>query len=230
MFGSESESPKAQIMCLDNSDWDVKVQFNPTTFKYTRKVQWDDGGGGFSSSAWGQLGYKAGSLDQLDVTLLFDESEDREESALSAASFIPSPSLFATGIPSSSLPTALQPTPTERSVMNPVMQIHRLTMPVNFGSATEPLIRPPAVAFVWGQFQFQGVIGNLTSDFVLFDAEGGARRANITLQFMGRAMTAAKDIETLLAGYYEAPVKSSSLNTAASKDRKDILNDLLKNP
>ena len=109
-------------------------------------------------------------------------------------------------------------------------QLHRLTLPFNFGSDSEPQIRPPAVAFVWGPFEFQGFITILTNEFLLFDEEGGVRRVQSSLKLQGRAMGAASDVDSLLDGDY-TPGKQSASGNAGSKtsaSRKDILASLLK--
>ncbi len=228
LFGGGSASPKATIHCLDNADWTVTAQFNPTSFKYTRATEWTlEQSIGFSH-AWQRMAFKTGKIDELDVTLLFDESEDRSET--SAADFMPNMAALAPPSMQSALPASMQPTPTEDDALALVGKLHNLTLPVNFGSAAEPQIRPPAVAFVWGKFEFQGFITSLSNEVLLFDEAGGARRVKSTLKFQGHALGRAATVDDLMDATYEAPVKAAGggISAATKGDREGILADLLK--
>lgn len=229
LFGGGSASPKATIHCLDNSAWTVQAQFNPTSFKYTRATEWTlEQSIGFSH-AWQRMAFKTGKIDELDVTLLFDESQDNSDTT--AADFIPNMAALAPPSMQSALPASMQPTPTELDALDKAHQLHRLTLPVNFGDAAKPQIRPPGVAFVWGAFEFHGFITSMSNEVVLFDEAGGARRVKCTLKFQGHAMTAAVKVDDLLDATYTAPTATADGGKAQAKGEKsrtDVLADLLK--
>ncbi|MFT5587723.1 MAG: hypothetical protein ACI9VR_005336 [Cognaticolwellia sp.] len=228
IFGGGTASVKATIHCLDNADWSVAAQFNPTSFKYTRATEWTlEQSIGFSH-AWQRMAFKTGKIDELDVTLLFDESEDT--SATTAGDFIPNLAALAPPSMQGALPASMQAEPTKDDALKLVGMLHNLTLPVNFGDAAKPQIRPPAVAFVWGKFEFQGFITSLSNEVLLFDEAGGARRVKSTLKFQGHAMGRAETIDDLMDATYTAPVETAGggISAATAGDREGILADLLK--
>ncbi len=228
LFGGGAASDKAKIHCLDNADWTVTAQFNPTSFKYTRATEWTlEQSIGFSH-AWQRMAFKTGKIDELDVTLLFDESEDTSDAT--AADFLPNMAALAPPSMQGALPASMKPTPTEKDALALVGALHNLTMPVNFGSADKPEIRPPAVSFVWGKFEFQGFITSLSNEVLLFDEAGGARRVKSTLKLQGHALGRAESIDDLMDAKYKAEVKTAGggISAATKGDRKGILADLLK--
>jgi hypothetical protein len=229
-FGGGSASPKATIHCLDNPAWTVQAQFNPTTFKYIRKTDWTKEQSNGFGHAWQRMAFKTGEIDKLEVTLLFDESDDTE--ATTAASFAPNMAALAPPFLQGGLPASMQPKPTDKDALTKAHLLHRLTLPVNFGkSKDEPKIRPPGVAFVWGAFEFQGFITSMTNEVLLFDEAGGARRVKCTLKFEGHAMSAAVKVDDLLDATYEAPKGKADKGKSKAKtqtSRKDVLATLLK--
>ena len=229
LFGGGSASDKATIHCLDNSAWTVKAQFNPTSFKYTRATEWTlEQSIGFSH-AWQRMAFKTGKIDELDVTLLFDESQDNNETT--AADFKTAGGNFTRSSIQSGLTKAMDQTPTDDDALDRAHQLHRLTLPVNFGDDAKPQIRPPGVAFVWGAFEFHGFITSMSNEVVLFDKAGGARRVKCTLKFQGHAMSAAVKVDDLLDATYTAPTgnaDSGKGDAKAKKSRTDVLASLLK--
>lgn len=241
MFGGSS-SNKAQILCLEKAGWDVDAQFNPTTFSYTRSVDWTgsnkytkdeaeksstrlhttpSGDAPIYDSPWGRLNYTGGKADELNVTLLYDESEYRDD-GLSA--FIPAfspPAALAAKMPAALLPKENKVTLVDDK--GPVGQLHRLTMPLKH---SDNYARPPICAFVWGKFQFQGVISSLSVNFNLFDADGGPRRAEITLKMTGRALTAASSSSQFLEGTIDKLPDAKSSLDKVSGTRTSLLDML----
>ncbi|MFH1466864.1 MAG: hypothetical protein ABIO70_20945 [Pseudomonadota bacterium] len=70
----QNEEPtKAQLFCLDDGGQSITFQFNPTTFKFTRKVNWTEGKN--AAMPWPSLSFSYGATDSLSVSLLLDESE-----------------------------------------------------------------------------------------------------------------------------------------------------------
>lgn len=227
LFGGGTASSKAKLHCLDNSGWSVSAQFNPTSFKYTRATEWTlEQSIGFSH-AWQRMAFKTGKIDELDVTLLFDESEDRSDTT--AADFIPNMAALAPPSMQGALPASMQPTPTTDDALASVAKLHKLTMPVNFGSAAKPEIRPPAVAFVWGTFEFQGFITSLSNEVLLFDETGGARRVKSTLKLQGHAFKRATSVDELMDAKYTAAetAANAGIDTSSADNRSDILAKLL---
>ncbi len=69
---SDAEVTKAQLYCVDKGS-SITFQFNPTTFRFTRKVDWAQGQ--TSTGPWTPLSFSHGSSDTLSVSLLLDETE-----------------------------------------------------------------------------------------------------------------------------------------------------------
>ena len=228
-FGGGSASPKATIHCLDDPAWTVQAQFNPTTFKYTRATEWTKEQSIGFSHAWERMAFKTGKIDSLEVTLLFDESDDTEETT--ASDFVPNMAALAPPSLQGGLPASMQPKPTDKDALENAHLLHRLTLPVNFGKADEPQIRPPGVAFVWGAFEFQGFITSMTNEVLLFDEAGGASRVKCSLKFEGHAMSAAVKVDDLLDATYTAPkgvANKGKSKAKTTKSREDVLAKLLK--
>jgi hypothetical protein len=72
---------KAELSCLDDDSLSITVQFNPTSFKLGRKVNWAEQKPALQP--WGTLQYGNGACDTMQVSLLIDESET-EDSVLPA--------------------------------------------------------------------------------------------------------------------------------------------------
>ena len=207
LFGSDP--PKAQILCLEASKMDVKAQFNPTDFEYTRSTQWGGGkkeeGGcspGVWASPWGSLQFTGGSADSMTVTLLFDEGEKRDEGLMVFVPQFGMPSALAGKLPPGLAALLLnENSVVSRKDMGDVAKLHKLTLPLLFKDENDnDVMRPPICAFIWGDFQFQGVIQDLKVKFNLFDANGVPRRAECTVTMKGRALSQAKSAADFLSG------------------------------
>jgi hypothetical protein len=65
---------KASFTCLDNGALTIaEVPFNPASFSIARTVSWADNP--VKSAAWAGMSFDKGMNDELDMTLLLDESE-----------------------------------------------------------------------------------------------------------------------------------------------------------
>jgi hypothetical protein len=104
------------------------------------------------------------------------------------------------------------------NVLEPVSKIYRLTLPVNDANA---VLRLPAVAFLWGGFQFYGIITSLKTDFLIFDSKGDPRRAKVSITMNGRAFHKPRKIDDVYNMPYTAPQLRNERNTlAASMDSR----------
>ena len=82
-----------------------------------------------------------------------------------------------------------------------VATLHKLTLPMKFKDKNgDEVQRPPICVFIWGDFQFQGVVEKLKVDFKLFDANGVPRRAECKVTMKGRALSQASSAEDFLSG------------------------------
>lgn len=212
------EPDKAQLYCVSEPSWTVKLQFNPPSLTLTRDP---DGGGGFGdfdsdevgdlettndtaqksektakagknakakkSREAGAIGSlytgirsSSGQNDRLSFDTYFDETEDRK----SKGDWLPLDPPFADKLLFSN----------KSNVLEPVAKLYRLTLPIdsNARGKTEPLL--PAVAFLWGGFQFYGVLTNLKIDFEVFDTKGDPRRAKVSVDMKGFAFRKPKKV------------------------------------
>jgi Contractile injection system tube protein len=80
---TDTEPTKAQLYCLDKGS-SITFRFNPTTFKFTRKVDWTEGQ--TAAGPWTPLSFSHGSSDTLNVVLLLDETEPAEAGGTNDAS------------------------------------------------------------------------------------------------------------------------------------------------
>ena len=63
----------AELSCLDDMSMSIVVQFNPTSFKLGRRVSWAEQPAALQP--WSTLQYGSGGSDNMQVTLLMDDSE-----------------------------------------------------------------------------------------------------------------------------------------------------------
>jgi hypothetical protein len=227
LFGSDP--PKAQILCLEGSKMDVEAQFNPNELSYTRSTQWGGGkkaeGGGCNpgvwASPWGSMQFTGGSADTMEVTLLFDESEKRDEGLMTFVPQFGMPSAVAGKLPGGLGALLIN----ENSVLDRdggnVSKLHKLTLPMKMKDDNgDEVLRPPICAFIWGDFQFQGVIEQLKVDFKLFDANGVPRRAECKITMKGRALSQAKSSADFLEGTDFKAKSGSKLKAGKAKGSK----------
>mgnify|MGYP005737067345 CR=1 FL=1 len=86
------------------------------------------------------------------------------------------------------------------SVLTDVAKLHKLTIPYKT-KANPKVLRPPYVAFTWGDFQFFGGIQSIDSKVILFDIGGIPKRAEVSISMIGQAMYAPTDEYELAGGY-----------------------------
>jgi len=232
LFGSDP--PKAQILCLEDGDLNVEAQFNPNELSYDRTTSWgpkkEGGGGGCNpgvwASPWGSMQFTGGLADTLTVKLLFDEAEKRDEGLMNFVPQFGMPALVAGKLPSALAAKLIN----ETSVLDrgkgtagkgDVLKLHKLTLPMSVedGDGNE-VMRPPICAFIWGDFQFQGVIEKLKVDFKLFDTNGVPRRAECTITMKGRALSQAKTSDDFLEGTDFKGQKGKKLKVGKAKGSK----------
>ena len=187
-----SEPTKAQLFCLDDSNRSITFQFNPTSFKFSRKVNWAEGKN--AGMPWTTLSFSYGGNDSLNFSLLLDQSEADEEGATN-----------------------------DESVLTDILDFYKLTMPLRVTQGGDEVIRPPLVAFIWEQFQFQGVVQRLDVEMLLFDDTGRPRRAMVTVALLGRALSGASSSEDFFKLEYSPPSASGGSMSSVAGDRLDIL-------
>lgn len=67
---------RAELSCLDDSSLSITVQFNPTSFKLGRRVNWAEQTAALQP--WSTLQYGTGGSDSMQISLLLDESETED--------------------------------------------------------------------------------------------------------------------------------------------------------
>jgi hypothetical protein len=189
------EPTKAQLYCLDQSE-SITFQFNPTSFKFTRKVTWAEGKN--AGQPWTNISFSFGGNDSLSVSLLLDETESADDE------------------------------PNDATVLEGIIDFYKLTMPLRITDGDDEVIRPPVVAFLWEQFQFQGVVQNMDVELLMFDETGRAKRATVALTLLGKAMSGASSAQEFFALDYTHPEvdASGSGSDPDSDERLDILDEL----
>ena len=192
-----TEPSKAELYCLDKNE-SIEFQFNPTSFKFQRKVTWAEGKN--AGQPWTNLSFSFGGNDSMDVSLLLDETEPGELEEFN-----------------------------DKSVLDNIIKFHKLTMPLKITDGADEIIRPPVVAFLWEQFQFQGVVQSMEVELLMFDQTGRPKRAKVTLKLMGKAMASAASAKDFFSLDYTHPtVNASDGDGASGDDRLDILAEMEK--
>ena len=182
-MATRTEPRKASLTCLECPGLSFdEVQFNPASLKLDRSVSWSEGGE--AMSPWGTLSYAHGKADELSFELLFDQSEYRPSTSLSAAAIAVAP----VGGPEGAALARLAGWSNSDSVTYDVRRLYQLTMPIKAvdGNAASTM-RPPVVQFHFGDFGFQGVVDSLDVELGLFDQWGMPRRCTVSLELKGRA-------------------------------------------
>jgi len=156
---SDSSIAKAQLICMDDKSLSIEeVMFNPDKLSVKRGANWGSG------SASGQGGNKK-------PFAVVDFAGGKNDTL--------------------SFTLTLDAAEAEDDLYKDLSKIYALTLPMEFTkspfTAKQPKIRPPVVVFLWGRFQFQGVVTSVGIDVTLFDAEGQAKRATANIDIEGRA-------------------------------------------
>lgn len=146
---------------IDESTW-VTVQFNPETLKvsYTNQIAQPEGGGD-RRGGQAQLFVGAGAT-KLTCQLWFDVSA-------------PQP-----------------PQPSKDKEQGPVDDVRKLTNRVSFFITPKPdgkKFVPPAVRFLWGSFQFDGIMEAVEESLEFFSPEGKPLRASVSITLTQQQIT-----------------------------------------
>lgn len=202
---------KARLWCLDNDAWSIGFQFNPSSLSFNREM--DPGEGDGDGAFGGPPEWDAGARDTLDFTVLVDTSVGGEIDLADATA-------FETAMLSAI--STLVGTPNADSVLPLIHDFYRFTLPIQPADTTRPE-RPPVVAFVWEEFEFMGFVTNFGCAFLLFDENGRAKRAELTIQMEGRSFSGAIDLEDFLAGAYTTRSgRGTGARTGAESGRFDL--------
>jgi hypothetical protein len=136
-----------------NSDKWVTVQFNPETLKVSFSNQINPPGGAGAQNGTQNLQFTGGGTTKLSVQIWFD---------------LTSPAQADNGA-------------------KQVKDVRKLTEKVAYfitpeprGKGTPPAVIPPVVRFIWGSFQFDGLMDSLEESLEFFSNEGVPLRASMT--------------------------------------------------
>ncbi|MCA9568329.1 MAG: hypothetical protein KC656_10815 [Myxococcales bacterium] len=204
---------KARLWCLDNDAWSVEFQFNPSTLSLSREM--DPGEGDGDGAFGGPPEWDSGARDTLSFELLVDTSVGGEIDLADATAF---EAAMLSAI------SSLFGSENEDSILPLVHDFYRFTLPITPAAENAPQ-RPPVVAFVWEEFEFMGFVSSFDCDFKLFDHNGRAKRAEITIEMEGRAFSGGIDLEDFLAGAYN-PGSGSGTGSRSGEDGRFDLADL----
>lgn len=201
---------KASLWCVEHDDWSFEFPFNPEgdSLRLDRTVNWEPDA---TDGAWGgAMVYGQGNPDRLQFTILLDETQAVPPEEADAESWEGHLLSIATALFSSSETN-------EYSVLDHVKAIYRLSLPVLPSGFTDAYAaRPPLVAFVWGDFEFMGMITSVGVQFLLFTPEGVPKRAKIDIEMSGRALSA--DI-TSVDAFFEDTYSPKSVSGGSSLSR-----------
>lgn len=220
---------KASLVCMDFKDWSIDpLQYNPENLKLDRSVTWSSGRE--SLAPYGSLSYTRGDQDTLSFTLMFDRSEIRGTNALQRQALSAIPLAVAAASAAALMLIPGMGAALKMNVLPEVLKLYRLTLPLETVTGNAGgLMRPPVVAFVWGPFQFTGVIESLNFDLNLFDKDGLPRRAKADVKMTGRAMQKVDKVDTLFDPSYESKVKGKFDAERVNKDKRlDLLTNMKK--
>ena len=221
------EPIKAKLVCLEDSKLSWIFQYNPKEFSLTRQ-------GGFTAKPkgdgpWGGIQWECAKPDELSFEIVLDATEPDLEKLGPLASAATALALMA---PVSSLASLLGQEDTN-TVINDIARLHQLTIPRQHKTEKD-VVRPPYVAFLWGNFQFFGGVTSIDSKVVLFDFGGIPKRAEVSIKMIGQSFNAPKDEYELAGGYKKAGNKFSGYvfeplgsYTEAPKKSADTRLDLL---
>jgi hypothetical protein len=147
---------------------------------------------------WTNLSFSFGGNDTLNVSLLLDTTEPDDPDSVN-----------------------------DTSVLEDVIKYYKLTMPLKITDGADDIIRPPVVAFLWEQFQFQGVVTGLDVELLMFDESGRATRATVNLSLLGKALAGASSAQEFFSLDYTAPTVDAASGSAPDGDpRLDIIGEM----
>jgi hypothetical protein len=170
---------KAELRQLDadfkstiNEDKWTKVQFNPDSLKvsFANQIATPSGGGDQNGPQARQ--FVGAGTTKLAVTLYFDVTAD---------------------IPQGSLPQDL---PDVDDVRKLTQRIAYFITPEGDPKNKPKKYIPPAVRFMWGSFQFDGIMESLEETLELFSFEGKPLRASVAMMLSQQKITEFKFNQT----------------------------------
>ena len=195
---------KAKITNLDSEGQgpkSVEFPFNPSEITIKR-------GEGFTAgkskgvSDWAGLQWEKAGIDSMDCTFILDETEEEPslDNPLAGLHQMAPISPIAPNI----LPAKMAmfvPGVNGDSVKKIIDNLYNYTLLVKPKDKSGKLRRPSLIKFEWGDVLFAGGITNLEFKYTLFDSDGTAKRAEVTLQIQGRYCRSAgeADAEKLLS-------------------------------
>jgi hypothetical protein len=167
----EAELAKAELRELDadfkneinREKWTV-VQFNPETLKvaFANQIATPSGAGDQSGTPARQ--FVGAGTTKLTVQLWFDASAP---------------------LPVGALPDGSASTDDVRKL---TQRVAYFITPI-LNKATPPQFVPPAVRFLWGSFQFDGILESLEESLEFFSRQGRPLRASMTLNISQQKIT-----------------------------------------
>jgi hypothetical protein len=185
-----SPPEKAYLVAETSFSDKVEFQFNPDSLRIQRSVSWNAEKTKVPK-AYKALAYGGSGYDSLSVRMILDTTIPSDIFGLRAAAT--QLALLVPGAqPGSIMDLLLKSSPD--SVLDTVDQLVEWTYPAYEAlpgtlADGEPgsLLRPPAVAFIWGDhIKFFGAIKDLSFNLTLFDDDGTPVRAEGTVTLVGR--------------------------------------------
>jgi hypothetical protein len=181
----EAELAKAELRQLDadfkneiNRDKWTTVQFNPETLKvsFANQLATPDGAGDQRGTPARQ--FVGAGTTKLSVQLWFDATAP---------------------LPTGALPDGQTGTDDVRKL---TQRVAYFITPVK-NNANPPQFVPPAVRFLWGSFQFDGIMESMEESLEFFSRQGHPLRASITLNISQQKITefAFRDAQGAGAGF-----------------------------
>lgn len=158
---------KAELRQLDatfqneiKKDTWVKVQFNPEALKVSFANQLKEPTGGGDKTGPAAKQFVGTGTTKLNLQLWFDVTAP--------------------------VPEGLPP---EKDVRKLTQKVAYYITPQEQEQEQEKTLVPPAVRFVWGSFQFDGIVESLEESLELFSPEGQPLRASLTLSLSQQRIT-----------------------------------------
>src|SRR5258708_15345343 len=159
---------KAELRQLDanfnneiNTDKATKVQFNPDSLKVSFANQVASPSGSGDQNGPQARQFVGAGTTKLSVTLYFDVTSE--------------------------LPTGLSPVNDVRKL---TQRVAYFITPIGEPKANPKKFIPPAVRFIWGSFQFDGIMESMEETLELFSFEGRPLRASVAVALTQQKITA----------------------------------------
>ena len=227
------EPTKATITDVDNNET-IEVQFNPSSLTLKRDVTWVEGS--THEQTWGGgMQFDRGNTDDLDFSLLLDQSEYRPSGLAAAAGTFAASSVIA-GLGASGaggLAGALLGSMfyNDKTVQDQINALYALTRPfveqADLNGSGKAGMRPPLVRFEWGSgFTFLGVFKSLNVEITLWEFDGAPKRATAKVVMIGRYIALSGDDEVpadFFAPYNATSAKAAGVEALFNKMTSGLL-------